>query len=179
MRRCYVCIYFGFWRWRGFAAIFITAGALLFSRSYELTRKDRLYKNIQRMQQMHGFKNFNIVPQTFVLPSEYQEFCSEKQSAKRNIGAKCWYLFIWLPPLFPPCFSSQIALPRTRDPGSSNRLRLQGGGASTWSAMWVVWDSTFLSASQNHHWKNKNKTHNTSQAIGLKVKYSRVKPPTS
>ncbi|XP_035271338.1 tubulin polyglutamylase TTLL5 isoform X1 [Anguilla anguilla] len=47
-----------------------------FPRSYELTRKDRLYKNIQRMQQMHGFKNFHIVPQTFVLPSEFQEFCS-------------------------------------------------------------------------------------------------------
>uniref|UniRef100_A0A673ZIM6 Tubulin--tyrosine ligase-like protein 5 n=1 Tax=Salmo trutta TaxID=8032 RepID=A0A673ZIM6_SALTR len=47
-----------------------------FPRSYELTRKDRLYKNIQRMQQSHGFKNFHIVPQTFVLPSEYQEFCS-------------------------------------------------------------------------------------------------------
>ncbi|XP_039597175.1 tubulin polyglutamylase TTLL5 isoform X2 [Polypterus senegalus] len=47
-----------------------------FPRSYELTRKDRLYKNIQRMQQVHGFKNFHIVPQTFVLPSEYQEFCS-------------------------------------------------------------------------------------------------------
>ncbi|XP_022048914.1 tubulin polyglutamylase TTLL5 isoform X2 [Acanthochromis polyacanthus] len=47
-----------------------------FPRSYELTRKDRLYKNIQRMQQTHGFKNFHIVPQTFVLPSEYQEFCS-------------------------------------------------------------------------------------------------------
>uniref|UniRef100_A0A8C6WLU0 Tubulin--tyrosine ligase-like protein 5 n=1 Tax=Neogobius melanostomus TaxID=47308 RepID=A0A8C6WLU0_9GOBI len=46
-----------------------------FPRSYELTRKDRLYKNIQRMQQAHGLKNFHIVPQTFVLPSEYQEFC--------------------------------------------------------------------------------------------------------
>ncbi|CAF94513.1 unnamed protein product, partial [Tetraodon nigroviridis] len=40
------------------------------------TRKDRLYKNIQRMQQAHGFKDFHIVPQTFVLPYEYQEFCN-------------------------------------------------------------------------------------------------------
>ncbi|XP_067336002.1 tubulin polyglutamylase TTLL5 isoform X3 [Channa argus] len=47
-----------------------------FPRSYELTRKDRLYKNIQRMQQTHGFKNFHIVPQTYVLPAEYQEFCN-------------------------------------------------------------------------------------------------------
>uniref|UniRef100_UPI00398F473B tubulin polyglutamylase TTLL5 isoform X2 n=1 Tax=Pristiophorus japonicus TaxID=55135 RepID=UPI00398F473B len=44
-----------------------------FPRSYELTRKDRLYKNIQRMQQTHGFKHFNIVPQAYILPSEYQE----------------------------------------------------------------------------------------------------------
>uniref|UniRef100_A0A3Q3L5U9 Tubulin--tyrosine ligase-like protein 5 n=1 Tax=Mastacembelus armatus TaxID=205130 RepID=A0A3Q3L5U9_9TELE len=48
-----------------------------FPRSYELTRKDRLYKNIQRMQQTHGFRNFHIIPQTFVLPAEYQEFCSK------------------------------------------------------------------------------------------------------
>uniref|UniRef100_A0A7N8X1U3 Tubulin--tyrosine ligase-like protein 5 n=1 Tax=Mastacembelus armatus TaxID=205130 RepID=A0A7N8X1U3_9TELE len=47
-----------------------------FPRSYELTRKDRLYKNIQRMQQTHGFRNFHIIPQTFVLPAEYQEFCN-------------------------------------------------------------------------------------------------------
>lgn len=50
---------------------------LFISRSSELTRKDRLYKNIQRMQKTHGFQNFHIVPQTFVLPTEYQEFCSE------------------------------------------------------------------------------------------------------
>ncbi|XP_059376915.1 tubulin polyglutamylase TTLL5 isoform X2 [Carassius carassius] len=47
-----------------------------FPRSFELTRKDRLYKNIQRKQQTHGFHNFHIVPQTFVLPAEYQEFSS-------------------------------------------------------------------------------------------------------
>lgn len=29
------------------------------------------------MQQTHGFKSFHIVPQTFVLPSEYQQFCSK------------------------------------------------------------------------------------------------------
>ncbi|KAM9466223.1 tubulin polyglutamylase TTLL5 isoform 2-T3 [Clarias gariepinus] len=47
-----------------------------FPRSSELTRKDRLYKNIQRLQQAHGFQNFHIVPQTFVLPAEYQDFCN-------------------------------------------------------------------------------------------------------
>uniref|UniRef100_S4RUG6 Tubulin--tyrosine ligase-like protein 5 n=1 Tax=Petromyzon marinus TaxID=7757 RepID=S4RUG6_PETMA len=47
-----------------------------FPRSYELTRKDRLCKNVQRMQQSHGHKHFNIIPATFLLPAEYQDFCS-------------------------------------------------------------------------------------------------------
>ncbi|NXB98468.1 TTLL5 polyglutamylase, partial [Orthonyx spaldingii] len=47
-----------------------------FPRSYELTRKDRLYKNVSRMQLAHGFKTFHILPQTFILPTEYQDFCS-------------------------------------------------------------------------------------------------------
>ncbi|NXX48238.1 TTLL5 polyglutamylase, partial [Tricholaema leucomelas] len=47
-----------------------------FPRSYELTRKDRLYKNVSRMQLTHGFKTFHILPQTFILPTEYQDFCN-------------------------------------------------------------------------------------------------------
>ncbi|KFU86855.1 Tubulin polyglutamylase TTLL5 [Chaetura pelagica] len=47
-----------------------------FPRSYELTRKDRLYKNVSRMQLAHGFKTFHILPQTFILPTEYQDFCN-------------------------------------------------------------------------------------------------------
>uniref|UniRef100_A0A8D0Z679 Tubulin--tyrosine ligase-like protein 5 n=1 Tax=Sus scrofa TaxID=9823 RepID=A0A8D0Z679_PIG len=47
-----------------------------FHESYELTRKDRLYKNIIRMQHTHGFKAFHILPQTFLLPAEYAEFCN-------------------------------------------------------------------------------------------------------
>ncbi|XP_072127950.1 tubulin polyglutamylase TTLL5 isoform X3 [Mobula birostris] len=53
-----------------------------FPRSYELTRKDRLYKNIQRMQQTHGFKHFNIIPQAFILPSEYQELSNAHSKDK-------------------------------------------------------------------------------------------------
>ncbi|KAK3563781.1 hypothetical protein QTP86_034507, partial [Hemibagrus guttatus] len=56
--------------------LFKMLSCLFISRSNELTRKDRLYKNIQRMQQAHGFQNFHIVPQTFVLPAEYQDFCN-------------------------------------------------------------------------------------------------------
>ncbi|NWJ07858.1 TTLL5 polyglutamylase, partial [Crypturellus undulatus] len=53
-----------------------------FPRSYELTRKDRLYKNVSRMQQTHGFKTFHILPQTFILPAEYQEFCNTYSKEK-------------------------------------------------------------------------------------------------
>jgi tubulin polyglutamylase TTLL5 len=42
-------------------------------RSYELTRKDRLYKNIERMQHFRGLKNFDIVPQSYLLPTDYKE----------------------------------------------------------------------------------------------------------
>ncbi|NWH62515.1 TTLL5 polyglutamylase, partial [Geococcyx californianus] len=47
-----------------------------FPRSYELTRKDKLYKNVRRMQLAHGFKTYHILPQTFILPTEYQDFCN-------------------------------------------------------------------------------------------------------
>ncbi|XP_057653784.1 tubulin polyglutamylase TTLL5 isoform X5 [Diorhabda carinulata] len=53
-----------------------------FPRSYELTRKDRLYKNIERMQHAKGFKNFDFIPQTFVMPIEYRELCSTHHRVK-------------------------------------------------------------------------------------------------
>ncbi|XP_074854891.1 tubulin polyglutamylase TTLL5 isoform X2 [Carettochelys insculpta] len=53
-----------------------------FPRSYELTRKDRLYKNVSRMQYTYGFKTFHLLPQTFILPAEYQEFCSSYSKDK-------------------------------------------------------------------------------------------------
>jgi len=39
-----------------------------------MTRKDRLYKNVQKMQQEKGIKNFNFIPTTFLLPYEFEEF---------------------------------------------------------------------------------------------------------
>nr|XP_006814255.1 PREDICTED: tubulin polyglutamylase TTLL5-like [Saccoglossus kowalevskii] len=45
-----------------------------FPRSYELTRKDRLYKNIQRMQHSKGVKQFDFIPQSFISPSEFDDF---------------------------------------------------------------------------------------------------------
>ncbi|CAG9830207.1 unnamed protein product [Diabrotica balteata] len=53
-----------------------------FPRSYELTRKDRLYKNIERMQHAKGLKNFDFIPQTFVMPIEYRDLCSTHHRVK-------------------------------------------------------------------------------------------------
>ncbi|KAG8235258.1 hypothetical protein J437_LFUL014258, partial [Ladona fulva] len=47
-----------------------------FPRSYELTRKDRLYKNIEKMQMLKGIRHFDFIPQTFVMPGDYRELCS-------------------------------------------------------------------------------------------------------
>ncbi|XP_054287867.1 tubulin polyglutamylase TTLL5-like [Macrosteles quadrilineatus] len=44
-----------------------------FPRSYELTRKDRLYKNIEKMQHAKGVKHFDFIPQTFVMPGDFRE----------------------------------------------------------------------------------------------------------
>ncbi|XP_055678293.1 tubulin polyglutamylase TTLL5 isoform X2 [Lutzomyia longipalpis] len=48
-----------------------------FPRSSELTRKDRLYKNIEKMQHLRGgSKNFDIVPESYLLPTEYRDLVS-------------------------------------------------------------------------------------------------------
>ncbi|XP_058789899.1 tubulin polyglutamylase TTLL5 [Phymastichus coffea] len=44
-----------------------------FPRSYEITRKDRLYKNIEAMQRSKGVRNLDFIPQTFLLPNESRE----------------------------------------------------------------------------------------------------------
>jgi hypothetical protein len=43
-----------------------------FPRSYELTRKDRLYKNVARLQHCHGSKHFDFLPPSFIMPNEYR-----------------------------------------------------------------------------------------------------------
>ena len=45
-----------------------------FPRSYEITRKDRLFANFSRMQATHGHKHYNYCPDTYSLPAEYDEF---------------------------------------------------------------------------------------------------------
>jgi len=41
-----------------------------FPRTVEITRKDKLYQQIKRMQDTYGYQEFGFVPHTFVLPAE-------------------------------------------------------------------------------------------------------------
>lgn len=62
-----------------------------FPRSYELTRKDRMYANVTKMQQQFGFKNFDFVAKSFILPLEYQEFMAFYQREARK-GQHTWII---------------------------------------------------------------------------------------
>lgn len=53
-------------------------------RSYELTRKDRLYKNIEKMQHLRGFKYFDIVPLSFILPQDYRSLVTAHRSGHKG-----------------------------------------------------------------------------------------------
>ncbi|XP_065681967.1 tubulin polyglutamylase ttll-5 isoform X1 [Hydra vulgaris] len=48
-----------------------------FPCSNELTRKDKLCKNIQKMQYLKGYQHFNFIPKSFILPTELNEFYNE------------------------------------------------------------------------------------------------------
>lgn len=41
-----------------------------FPRSYEITRKDLMYKNLARMQVLYGTKAYDFVPKTFIMPQD-------------------------------------------------------------------------------------------------------------
>ena len=44
-----------------------------FPRSYEIAKKDLLFKNVAKMQSLYGHHHFNFVPETYILPSETRE----------------------------------------------------------------------------------------------------------
>jgi len=45
-----------------------------FPNSYEITWKDKLAENILWMQEIHGKRPFDIIPDSYVLPEEYGDF---------------------------------------------------------------------------------------------------------
>ncbi|XP_014672909.1 PREDICTED: tubulin polyglutamylase TTLL4-like [Priapulus caudatus] len=71
-----------------------------FPGSFQIGRKDRLWRNLAHMQKLHGKKEFGFVPQTFVLPQDvrllkrtWQEHSCKKWIVKppasaRGVGIK-------------------------------------------------------------------------------------------
>ena len=55
-----------------------------FPRSSELTRKDKMYRNIERMKQTYGSRQVNFIPKTFILPEDAKalEYCMSHSSKK-------------------------------------------------------------------------------------------------
>lgn len=45
-----------------------------FPGSYQLTRKDKLTQNVRKMQEIYSKSEFNIIPESFVLPDDYNAF---------------------------------------------------------------------------------------------------------
>ncbi|CBY37805.1 unnamed protein product, partial [Oikopleura dioica] len=46
-----------------------------FPRSYELTRKNLLARNVERMAQNKNAKLFDFCPKSYMMPGQYQDFC--------------------------------------------------------------------------------------------------------
>jgi len=53
-----------------------------FPGSTQLTRKDQMYANIQRLQEVCSTRELDIVPETFLLPTQLQEFSARFAQAK-------------------------------------------------------------------------------------------------
>ena len=45
-----------------------------FPQSYEITRKDRLCININKLKDRHGSSNFDFLPETYCIPDQFGEF---------------------------------------------------------------------------------------------------------
>ena len=66
--------------------LFIGARAQVnhFPKSFEITRKDLMYKNITKMQQKYGVVNFNFIPKTYIFPAEQQIFLEDAEKLKNQ-----------------------------------------------------------------------------------------------
>ena len=63
-----------------------------FPSSYEITRKDKLWINILRMQEKFGKRSFYITPDTFLLPDEFADFFAEFHQVKNTEGKKSLWI---------------------------------------------------------------------------------------
>jgi hypothetical protein len=63
-----------------------------FPYSYELTRKDRLIANMVKMQEKWGKDEFNIIPDSYILPDEFADFYSHFHSLKNKEQSNLWII---------------------------------------------------------------------------------------
>ncbi|CAH1183045.1 unnamed protein product [Ceutorhynchus assimilis] len=65
-----------------------------FPGTFQLGRKDRLWRNFQKMISKHGLKEFGFLPHTYVLPQELKllkqnwDFKNSSSSSARGVGIK-------------------------------------------------------------------------------------------
>ena len=63
-----------------------------FPNSLEITRKDKLIKNIVAMQTKFGKSEFEVIPDSYVLPEEFADFYSHYHSIKEQMTVHKDYL---------------------------------------------------------------------------------------
>ncbi len=56
-----------------------------FPGSFQLGRKDRLCRNLSHAQAVYGKAEYNFIPQTFVLPADYNILKNEMETADKNV----------------------------------------------------------------------------------------------
>eukprot|EP00826_Nyctotherus_ovalis_P018099 TRINITY_DN1538_c0_g1_i1.p1 TRINITY_DN1538_c0_g1~~TRINITY_DN1538_c0_g1_i1.p1 ORF type:complete len:187 (+),score=37.32 TRINITY_DN1538_c0_g1_i1:439-999(+) len=61
-----------------------------FPSSYEVTRKDKLCENVGRMQRRFGKGNFDIIPETYILPDDFNNFYTHFMQLKSQGIASYW-----------------------------------------------------------------------------------------
>jgi tubulin polyglutamylase TTLL5 len=49
-------------------------------KTWEITRKDNMYRNLLRMQELFGTSNFDFVPKTYILPADAFDLAREMQN---------------------------------------------------------------------------------------------------
>jgi hypothetical protein len=62
-----------------------------FPKSFEVTRKDLMQRNISKMQARHGLNHFNFIPKTYILPADTSAFTEEAEKLGRA-KKRQWYI---------------------------------------------------------------------------------------
>ena len=71
-----------------------------FPKTYEITRKDRLFKNVAAMAKLHPMGGFDFLPKTYVLPEEFEKLrkrlqkCDQRWILKPNSSSRGRGIFI-------------------------------------------------------------------------------------